>query len=73
MNKCEFGVPQVNYLGHVVLEKGVAFDFKKIMLVLNGQPVRSFLGLGNYYKRFVKNYAKIARLLTNMLKGKINS
>jgi len=73
MNKCEFGVPQVNYLGHVVLEKGVTFDLKKIMLVLNGQPVRSFLGLANYYKRFVKNYAKIARLLTNMLKGKINS
>jgi len=39
--------------------------------MLNGQPMRSFLGLANYYRRFVRNFAKIERPLTNMLKGKI--
>jgi hypothetical protein len=73
MSKCEFGVPQVNYLGHVILDKGVTTDFKKIRLVLNGQPMRSFLGLANYYRCFVRNFAKITRPLSNMLKGKIKS
>jgi hypothetical protein len=73
MNKCEFCVPQVNYLGHVVSDKGIATNLKKIELVLNGQLVRSFLGLANYYRCFVRNFVEIARPLTNMLKGKINS
>ncbi len=60
MSKCEFDVPQVNYLGHVVSDKRISVDFKKVRLMLNDQPVRSF-------------FAKITRPLTNMLKGKINS
>jgi hypothetical protein len=34
MNKCEFGVPHVNYLGHVVSNKGISTNYKKIKVVV---------------------------------------
>ncbi len=79
MNKCEFVVPQVNYLGLVVSNKGIAADFRKIKVVIEWQTledktkVRSFLDLASYYGHFVRNFVQIARPLTDVLKGEINS
>ena len=55
----------VNFLGHVVSEKGISCDPKKIEYVQNIETpatrteVRSILGLGNYYRKFIKDYALI--------------
>jgi hypothetical protein len=79
MNNYEFGVPQVDYLRHVVSYKGVAADAKKIRVVVEWPTpkdkieVRSFLGLADYYKRFMKNFSQIAKPLINLLKGENNS
>lgn len=75
-SKCLFGQPQVDYLGHVISRKGLAVDPSKISVIqqwpvpTNVKRVRSFLGLTGYCRRFIKQYATIATLLTDLLKKK---
>lgn len=72
-SKCHFGVKQVKYLGHVLTKEGVKVDPAKIEVVKNHprpknqHEVRQFLGLANYYRRYVKDYAKIAVPLNSLL------
>lgn len=72
--KCEFLRREVNYLGHVITEKGVKPDPKKIQCVVdyptptNPKEVKSFLGLVGYYRKFIKDFSKKAKPLTNLLK-----
>ena len=74
-SKCEFFKGQISYLGHVVSAKGIATDPKKIEAVRNWPvpktvtQVRSFLGFTNYYRRFIKGYAKVAKPVNNLIQG----
>ena len=74
-SKCELFKTSLLYLGHIVSEDGIRTDPKKIEAVLQWPMpvtvtnVRSFLGLTNYYRRFLKGYAKIVRPLTNLISG----
>src|SRR5258705_5974241 len=68
-SKCKFGYSQVKVLGHIVDANGVYPNPEKIKSVQNfPQPrtvkgVRSFLGLCNFYRKFVEGYAKISKPL----------
>src|SRR4051812_42590913 len=72
-SKCEFWLPEVTYLGHVISKDGVAVNPERIQAILDWTPpttvkqVRSFLGLASYCRRFVEIFPKIARPMTNLL------
>ena len=71
-SKCHFGCQKVNFLGHVVTAEGVHPDPQKVSAVKefpvprNVKQVRSFLGLCNYYRKFVRDFAKIAEPLNKL-------
>lgn len=72
--KCSFAQQTVEYLGHVISENGVAVDPSKVISVLqwpqprNVKGVRGFLGLTGYYRKFIKDYGKVAKPLTELTK-----
>jgi len=67
--KCKCKVREVEFLGVVIGPKGVEMQKKKVEGVLNWpaprnvKEVQKFLGLTNYYKRFIKDFARIVALL----------
>lgn len=69
IDKCEFHVPSTKYLGFVVSTHGLQVDQDKVTAVANWEApgtvrgVQSFLGFCNFYRRFIRDYAKIARPL----------
>ena len=73
-SKCEFWLKEVKFLGHVLSAGGVAVDPKKIASILewktpaNVRNIREFLGLAGYYRKFVKDFSKIAKPMTELLK-----
>ena len=70
--KCMFLCPKVQYLGHVISLEGVAPDPEKVEKVknypvpTNPTEVRQFLGLASYYRRFMKDFARIAKPLYSL-------
>src|SRR3954463_8838417 len=73
-NKCEFWLNEVGFLGHVVSGDGVAVDPAKVSVVTEWESpnsvkeVRSFLGMAGYYRRFIENFSKVAKPMTELLK-----
>ena len=64
LSKCYFYQNKIHYLGHIVLEEGIAVDPKNIEAIMN-QPtpnnvldVRYFMGLASYYRKFIKRIFK---------------
>lgn len=74
LEKCQFAANEVEYLGHLITDHGVKPDPRKIEAVRNyprpvcAKDVRSYLGLSGYYRKFIPNFAEIAKPLTQLTK-----
>ena len=72
--KCYFASSRVKYLGHVISKHGIQVDPDNTAAVetfptpRNVKQVRSFLGMCNYYRKFIKDYSKIAAPLSALLR-----
>ena len=72
--KCKWKVREVGFLGVVIRADGIKIKEEKVKGVLNWptlkcvKDVQKFLGLANYYCRFIKDFASIARPLHDMVK-----
>ena len=66
LSKCEFFMKQLQFLGHVISERGIQPDFDKVKVICEMPPlccvrdVRAFIGMCGYYRRYIPNFAHIA-------------
>ncbi|GKF35971.1 hypothetical protein Tco_0112729 [Tanacetum coccineum] len=76
-SKCEFWIPKVQFLGHVIDSKGIHVDPAKIESVKDwASPktpteIRQFLCLAGYYRRFIEGFSKIAKPMTKLTQKKV--
>lgn len=71
---CCFDKRELDYFSHIIFGNGVADDLEKVRIMgewsvqKNVKELRVFLGLMGYYRRFIKDYGKIAAPLTLLLR-----
>jgi hypothetical protein len=64
----------VKFLGHTISQDGISIDSSKVQEVMDWKPpksvhqIRSFLGLAGYYRRFIPDFSRIAKPMTELLK-----
>jgi len=74
LDKCTFEAKQVDYLGMIVSKNQIKMDLAKLEGIRDWptpttvKQVWSFLGFGNFYRKFIRHYADIAWPLNNLTK-----
>ena len=75
MDKCSFVMTNIKYLGYVIDSAGIHVDPEKVQILKdwripqNIHELRSFLGLVNFYRRFIVGFSQIAWPLNQLMKG----
>ena len=78
LEKCYFMVNQGIVLVHIIFSRGIEVDKGKIELIsqlpspMNVKTVRQFLGHAGFYRRFIKDFSKIAKPLYKLLEKDAN-
>nr|GFC91738.1 putative reverse transcriptase domain-containing protein [Tanacetum cinerariifolium] len=76
-SKCEFWVPKVQFISHMIDSQGIHVDPTKIKSVrdwASSKPpteIRQFLGLAGYYRRFIEGFSKISKPMTKLTQKKV--
>jgi hypothetical protein len=74
LSKCDFWLREINFLGHTISQDGVSVDPEKVQEVMDWKPpttvrqIRNFLGSAGYYRRFIPDFSRIAKPMTELLK-----
>ncbi|GBB96358.1 hypothetical protein RclHR1_27350003 [Rhizophagus clarus] len=77
LKKCKFGERNIEFLGHIVGRDGLKPEEKKIEKIRNMErprnvkEIRSFLGLCSYYRKFVKDFSRIAKPISNLVRKNV--
>nr|GEV88842.1 putative reverse transcriptase domain-containing protein [Tanacetum cinerariifolium] len=75
-SKCEFWIPKVQFLGHVIDSHGIHVDLAKIESVKDWaspkspMEIRQYLGLAGYYRRFIEGFSKTAKPMIKLTQKK---
>jgi hypothetical protein len=75
LEKCSFGMDKVHYLGYIIDQYGIHVDLAKIQVIRDWPSpttlteLRSFLGLANFYRRFMLEFSHIACALNQITRG----
>lgn len=76
-DKCQFFKAEVTYLGHKITDQGILPDDSKFKVIenypkpANTDDVRRFVAFCNYYRKFVPNFAQLAKPLNSLLKKNV--
>jgi len=71
-SKCEFYTTEIEYLGYVISPQRLRMDEEKIWTIkewkepTNVKGIQSFLGIANFYRRFIRDYSKITTPLSTL-------
>ena len=74
IDKCNFLKRETEFLGHVLTKDGMKPNPNKIKVIeklelpRTERQIKSFLGITGYYRKFIKDYAKVAQPITKYLK-----
>jgi len=78
LEKCEFDRPETTFLGYVISKDGLKMDKEKVKAILdwpapnNIKEIQSFIGLCNYYRIFIKDFAKIANPIHKLTRKSVS-
>ncbi len=75
MSKCEFEMQRISFVGFIVTPEGVEMEPDRVRTIAewpepaSHRDIQVFLSFANFYRRFISSFSRIAKPMTNMLKG----